>query len=293
MSESTGGGVTERLRTNYETLTSAQKRIAEAIIDDPEFVAFATLDKLASRLGVAPSTIVRFSYKLGLDGYPDLQERIRAQVRRQFRSVGETEASGSLTGHLDGTPFRGSLDRDVDHLQRTVASLRKEELERAVSLLSEAEKVYVTADLTTYSLAHFSAIVLGRARQNVRLVQADAMGASALLDVSANDVLLAYTFPPYSRNVLRVVDWAIGRGAATIGVTDAAISPVGQRVSVVLSALASGVGPQNTLVSGMAVANALINGVIDRIGDDALDRYAAVGDIGTQWDRFVLGSDNG
>lgn len=293
MSERAGSEMTDTLRATYETLTSAQKRIAEAIIDDPEFVAFATVDKLANRLGVAPSTIVRFSYKIGLGGYQDLQERVRTQVRRQFRSVGASDGSGGHTHHLAATVFQASLDRDIEHLHRTSASLGQEDLQRAVAALCDAERIYVTADFTTYALAHFSAIVLGRAREGVRLIQADAMGASALLDMTAKDVLLAFTFPPYARTVVRIVDWAVGLGAPTIGVTDAAISPVGQRVSIVLSALSSGVGPQNTLVAGMAVANALVNGAIDRIGDAAWKRYAAAGSLGAEWDRFVLGPDHG
>src|SRR5690349_14150311 len=40
------------VRRSYDELTRSQKRIAEAIVDDPEFVAFATVDKMAARLGV-------------------------------------------------------------------------------------------------------------------------------------------------------------------------------------------------------------------------------------------------
>ncbi|KWX20146.1 MurR/RpiR family transcriptional regulator [Mycolicibacterium wolinskyi] len=283
--------VTETVRGKYDKLTNSQKRIAEMIIEDPEFVAFATVDKLASRLDVAASTVVRFAYKLGLDGYQDLQERIRRQIREQYRAVGEEGATP--TSHLAGTPFQASLDNDFSHLQRTARALDREALEKAVTALAEAEHVYITGDLTSYCLAYFTAIAVGRARDRVRLVRADAEGATALLEMGPDDVLLAFTFPPYSRNVLRVVDWAVRRRTLTIGVTDAAISPVGQRVSIVLSVMAGGIGPQNTLVPGMAVANALVNGLFERNEDVSVDRYKAVGSLAADWDLFVLGPDNG
>ena len=50
--------VMTELQRNYADLTQSQKRIAEAIVENPEFVAFATVDKLAARLGIASSTIV-------------------------------------------------------------------------------------------------------------------------------------------------------------------------------------------------------------------------------------------
>jgi DNA-binding MurR/RpiR family transcriptional regulator len=284
--------VTETVRGKYDKLTNSQKRIAETIIEDPEFVAFATVDKLAARLDVAASTVVRFAYKLGLDGYQDLQERVRQQIRQQYRAVGDTDGA-TPTSHLAGTPFQESLDRDLAHLQRTARSLDRAVLDQAVTALADAEHVYITGDLTSYSLAHFTAIAVGRSRERVRLVQADAEGATALLEMGPDDVLLAYTFPPYSRNVLRVVESAVRRRTLTIGVTDAAISPVGQRVSIVLSAVASGIGPQNTLVSGMAVANVLVNGLIRRTEAKSIERYKAVGALAADWDLFVLGPDNG
>lgn len=284
--------VAETVRSKYDKLTSSQKRIAEAIIEDPEFVAFATVDKLAGRLDVAASTVVRFAYKLGLDGYQDLQKRIRQQIREQYRTVTEPE-DATPTSHFGDTPFRLSFDRDIAHLQRTARSLDRTALERAVEVLDRAENVYVTGDLTSYCLAYFTAIAAGRARERVRLVKADAEGTSVLLEMGPADVLLAYTFPPYSRNVLRVVDWAVRQQAFTIGVTDAAISPVGQRVSLVLPVMASGVGPQNTLVPGLAVANMLVNSLISRDEEKSRERYRAIGALAEEWDLFVLGSDNG
>lgn len=281
----------ETVRSKYDKLTNSQKRIAEAIIEDPEFVAFATVDKLASRLDVAASTVVRFAYKLGLDGYQDLQERVRRQIRQQYRNAGGAEGA-TPTSHLGDTPFRASLDRDLAHLQRTAQSLDPAVLGLVVDAIDRAERVFITGDLTSYCLAYFTAIAVGRARNEVRLVRADTEGTTALLEMGRDDVLVAYTFPPYARSVLRVVDWATSKQALTIGVTDAAISPVGQRVSIVLSAMASGIGPQNTLVPGLAVANAIVNGLFSRDEEKLLERYRAVGALAREWDLFVLGPDN-
>jgi len=255
-------------------------------------VAFATVDKLAARLGVASSTVVRFAYKLGLEGFPDLQERVRTQVRRQYRDVAGQTGDATPVSHLGDSPFAVALDRDLEQLGRTIRELDLDTLERSVEAVAKAERVFVCGDLTSYSLAYFTAITVGRARPNVRLVRADAEGATALIDLADSDVLLVFSFPPYSRNVLSVVNWADRRGAFTIGVTDAAFSPVGQRVDIVMSAHASGVGPQNTLVPGMAVANAIANGLILRSDDDAvLERYRAVSELAHEWDLFVLGVD--
>src|ERR1700716_1869052 len=55
------GGVIEELRRRYDRLTQSQKRIAEYIVEHSQAVAFSTVDQMAARLDVNPSTIARFS----------------------------------------------------------------------------------------------------------------------------------------------------------------------------------------------------------------------------------------
>ena len=61
---------------------------------------------MAAKLDVNPSTVVRFTYRLGLNGFPDLQERMRELVRGQLSRTGDptAERQGS-GGHLAGTSF--------------------------------------------------------------------------------------------------------------------------------------------------------------------------------------------
>lgn len=283
--------VIETVRRQYDGLTQSQKRIAESIVDDPEFVAFATVDKLASRLEVSPSTIVRFAYKVGLDGYQDLQSRVRTLIRSQMRTPADAAEEGHATRHLAETPFAASLERDVDHLLRTIGALERETLERSVEILASAERIFVTGDITTYSLAYYFALAANRARGNVHLVKADGEGAARLVDIGSDDAVLAFTFPPYSKMVVRVVEWAIENGATSIGITDHAVSPVGRRVSIVLPAVTSGLGPQNTLVPAMAIGNALLNALILETEDRSLDRYKSVNRLLGEWELFVLGAD--
>jgi DNA-binding MurR/RpiR family transcriptional regulator len=282
--------VIQAVRRTYDELTRSQKRIAEAIVDDPEFVAFATVDKMASRLDVSPSTVVRFTYRLGLTGYQDLQERVRLLVRSQMRSATAEVDEDSVLAHLGDSPYARSFGQDLDHVRRTIAGLDLAVLDRAIDLLSNARRVLVTGDGTAYGVAHFMSIALDRTRGQAYLVRADGESVGRLVDIGPEDVMIAFTFPPYASTVLHSVQWANRRGVRVVGVTDSPISPVGQLVDVVLPTLVSGIGPQNTLVAAMAVANALLNGVVLRIQDKALERYGTASRLMDEWDNYVLKS---
>jgi DNA-binding MurR/RpiR family transcriptional regulator len=106
------GGLVEQLRRDYHQFTFTQKKIAKYIVEHLQAVAFSTLDRIAAELDTNPSTIVRFTYRLGLAGYPDLQERIRVLVRGQLSRIGSLTNEGQVARRLDGTSFGASLSHD-------------------------------------------------------------------------------------------------------------------------------------------------------------------------------------
>lgn len=69
-------------------------------------------------------------------------------------------------------------------------------------------------------------------------------------------------FPPYASSALRATTYFTEKGAVVVAITDTPISPVGQRVDIVLPAMLSGLSTQHSFVAATAVANAVLNGVI-------------------------------
>lgn len=284
--------VISELRHAYDELTQSQKRIAEAIVEDPEFVAFATVDKMAARLGVSPSTVVRFAYRLGLNGYQDLQDRVRTLVRSQMRLNAATGEAGDLTAHLGASVFATSLTRDLENLRRTILNLQLADLESAVRIIVEARRVYVVGGATSHAIAFYATLALDRMRGETTLLDREAFAASSLRSMTSEDAFLVFTFAPYASNTLRITNTARRLGAKIVAISDTPVSPVGQRVDVLLPALASGLSTQNSIVAPMAVTTALLNGVI-AASPDAMSRYRKIVEIMNEWDVYVLKGDDG
>jgi DNA-binding MurR/RpiR family transcriptional regulator len=282
------GDVVQELRRRYDHMTQSQKRIAEYIVDNAESVAFSTVDQLAGKLDVNPSTIVRFTYRLGLNGFPDLQERMRKLVRGQL-SRADTAATDGGFGHLKGTSFGASLQHDMQNLHRTISGLSVDDLSQAVKTLVKARRVYIAAGFSTYPAAYYTSLILDRLRSDVVLISADAgLPGARLEDLDKQDCLLAFTFPRYSVATQRLAQWAKENQAKVIAVTDTPISAVGQLADIVLVALAAGSGMQNSLVAPIAVANALLNGVAAERGTAGLERYSRHDKLLNRWDAFLL-----
>jgi DNA-binding MurR/RpiR family transcriptional regulator len=281
--------VMEELRRRYDRLTQSQKRIAEYIVEHSQAVAFSTVDKMAAQLDVNPSTIVRFTYRLGLNGFPDLQERMRELVRGQLSRTGDPINENQVASHLEGTSFGASLSHDWQNLHRTISGLSTDAMGRAVNILARARRAYIVAGFSTFPVAQDCALILDRLRSDVSLLASnDAFATPRLVEMKPEDCVLAFTFPRYASATHRIVMWAKENKAKVIAVTDSPISAVGQVAEVVLLAASAGTGMQNSLVAPMAVANALLNGVAAAKGTSALERYSRHDRLMNKWDAFLL-----
>jgi DNA-binding MurR/RpiR family transcriptional regulator len=281
--------VIEKLRRQYDRLTQSQKRIAQYIVEHSHSVAFSTVDQMASQLDVNPSTIVRFTYRLGLKGFPDLQDRIQEMVRGQLSHASDPVDEDRTTSHLAGTSFGVTLSHDLQNLHRTILGLNADDLGSAVDNIVRARRVYVTAGFSSYAVAHYFTLILSRLRSDIFLLESDnGLSATWLGEMTSQDIVVAFTFPRYAVATYRVAEWAKENKATLIAVTDTPISTVGQIANIVLLAASAGTGMQNSLVGPMAVANALLNGVAAARGTSALNRYTRHDTILNRADAFLL-----
>lgn len=77
--------VTER----YETLSPAQKRIADYIFKYPDEVCFYSLKEMSEALGVTEVTILRFAKRIGLSSFVELKRQLREHLQVRL-SGGDT-----------------------------------------------------------------------------------------------------------------------------------------------------------------------------------------------------------
>jgi DNA-binding MurR/RpiR family transcriptional regulator len=282
----------QEVREKYDALTQSQKKIAESLINDLEFAAFATVDQFAARQGVAPSTVVRFAYKLGLDGYPELQQRVRdLMLRRMKRARVPAEEAGDGPGAEDrDRVWRRSLRHDMDNIGQALGTVEEEDFDAAVEILTTADRIVAVGNLTSYCIAYYAAMTLNRLRGGTVLVTHESY-AMDLVEISEGDALLAVTFAPYAKRTTELVHWARERGAQVIAITDGPLSPVAEQANVLLSCPASGLAAQNSLVAALALVNGLVNAITVGDPDRALPRYKAIASLLHDLDAYVLKPD--
>src|SRR6202012_5604172 len=66
-------GILITIRSLLPNLAPVEKRVGQAVLDDPAGVAWRSLSELATSCGTSATSVVRFCRAIGLRGYPDLR----------------------------------------------------------------------------------------------------------------------------------------------------------------------------------------------------------------------------
>ena len=251
-----GSDLLVRLNKNYKTLSKGQKQLAAYITENYDRAAFITASKMGRIVGVSESTVVRFAYALGYAGYPELQKSLQELIRNKLTSVQRIQLTGDLQPN---DVLRSVLKSDVSNIRATIDSIDNASFNAAINALLEAKKVYIVGLMSAAPLAQFLAYYLGFVMDNVVMVSG-AMGNiyEDLLRISSEDVCIGISFPRYSNRTIDALDFARGKGATIIAITDSVSSPIAEKAEHALIARSDMAGFADSLVAPLSLINAII-----------------------------------
>lgn len=251
-----GSDLLVRLNKNYKTLSKGQKQLAAYITENYDRAAFITASKMGRIVGVSESTVVRFAYALGYDGYPELQKSLQELIRNKLTSVQRIQLTGDLQPN---DVLRSVLKSDVSNIRATIDSIDNASFNAAINALLEAKKVYIVGLMSAAPLAQFLAYYLGFVMDNV-VVVSGAMGNiyEDLFRISSEDVCIGISFPRYLNRTIDALDFARGKDATIIAITDSVSSPIAEKAEHALIARSDMAGFADSLVAPLSLINAII-----------------------------------
>lgn len=240
------------------SFSKGQRRIAGYITEAYDKAAFMTASRLGKTVGVSESTVVRFAVELGFDGYPEMQKSMQEMVMNRLTSVQRIEVANDRIGNQD--VLTKVIQADADKLRQTAETISREHFRQAVNAIQSARRIYVLGVRSAAPLANFAGYYLNYMFEDVRIITVSGAGEmfESLVNVTPEDVVLAFSFPRYSSATLKAVQYCRGLGATVIGITNSNVSPLAQNSDYVLIAKSDMVSLVDSLVAPLSVVNALL-----------------------------------
>jgi DNA-binding MurR/RpiR family transcriptional regulator len=247
-------------------------QVATYALDNPDEIAFGTAASIAAKADVQPSTLVRFSQAIGYQGFSDLQDVFRDRLRDRVPSYDERLAQ--LQQHGGGQSRAGLvLDGFLEAAERSLADLRARrdsvELDAAVSLLANAETVYLIGLRRSFPITSYMAYVMGKL--GIRHVLVDGLaglGPEQASFISERDAVLAISFTPYASETVALTNAAKSRNAKVISITDSPFSPIAPIADTMIEIVEANFEGFRAMAAAMALAMAIAVAVAARRGQN-------------------------
>ena len=104
-----------------------------------------------------------------------------------------------------------------------------------------------------------------------------------IINIERGDVLIAISFPRYSKKIINAVDYAKHKGANVIAITDSTISPIAPQANQLLLAKSDMASFVDSLVAPLSIINAIVVAVSRKKQDELTVRLHKLEEI---WDEY-------
>jgi DNA-binding MurR/RpiR family transcriptional regulator len=263
--------VGELVRQRMGALSASERKLAQVLLAFYPVAGLESLTRFAERAGVSPATVTRFITKLGLRGYPEFQDSLREELQARLSSpLARIELAAP--GDLSESVLHDSFATFEHSLRASLDMISKHDFDAVVGLLSDPRRrILAVGGRVSAFLARYLASQLHLIRPGVELIGPERSNPSDhLVDIGRRDVLVVYDYRRYQSDTINSARAAAAHGSTVVLVTDPWLSPAAASAKYVLvTDVHTTVAPFDSMVSGAALTEALIAGVLAQLGESA------------------------
>ncbi|HUN34402.1 MAG TPA: MurR/RpiR family transcriptional regulator [Trebonia sp.] len=264
-----------------DELTPAERKVARTLLARYPAAGLESTAALAAAAGTSKPTVLRLLGRLGFGGYPEFQERLRAEVTRSMNASPLSRAQARRPAPPDDSVFLRAVNLRAGLVTRLRDTVPPAEIERAVSLLAGRPRhVVICGGYFSRLLARLLAMQLDQLIPSVDYAD-EPLGADIgkYLRAGRDSVVIVFDLRRYERTAAEVIAMAKNSGATLIVITDETLSPSAEQADIVLPVAVDGI-PFDSFSALLVLTESLVDAVFQAVGEPALERMA-------DWERSV------
>lgn len=260
---------------SYAALTPAHRRVADFILSSPHQAALMTLDDMSRATGVSKATANRLAGRMGLNGWPELKRRLRAELELALSPVDDLAGTVRVHSFSRTAPWAQSLAEDLERIRGIEAVGGEAAFVRACELLATARRVHIAGFGSSAFIAQYAAFCLASLRDHCSALVTASGIEGALRDVISSgkeDAALLISFARYSEHSLHLASQLHRQGVPIICIGDAGAPAAAMAASCFVVDRKPGFVVSGSGTGAVAVVEALLRGTAARIGLDEVKR---------------------
>lgn len=223
-----------RIRRLYNDMGPGERKIADYVLSNTQETVDSSISELAERCGCGDATIVRFSRRLGFEGFQALKIGMAAEMG-SISTIGTKIESTDTCFDI----FQKRISDILIALQNTESILDVNDLELAAQTIMGAKHIVI------FGLGNSAAIAGDAAHKFLRVgLRAQAccdnhMQAIIASHMDETSVAIGISHSGTSKDIIEALRIAKNGGAKTIGITNYGASPLSATADITLFTQAS------------------------------------------------------
>ncbi|MEO1085824.1 MAG: MurR/RpiR family transcriptional regulator, partial [Acidobacteriota bacterium] len=260
-----------------ESLPGQQKAIAEYLLANLQEVPFLSVPALAKKVGTSEATVVRLAQRIGYSGFAEMKMALLELLRGSV--LGESGAAQG--GQSAEDDVLGAVARlEAINLERTVDAIDRRAFRRAAAAIFKADHIFTFGLGISAHLAELASYLLVQiGLRTTTLSTRFSSPLEQLVGLRPSDLLLTFSFPPYSKQTLQMVEQLGDRSIPTLAITDRLTSPVATRARHVFAVRSDNMMFTNATAAATALLNALVTEVAVRHQGEAMEALSQINRI--------------
>ncbi len=263
--------------------SKGQRSIASYILSHYDKAVYMTASKLGAAAHVSESTVVRFAFEMGFDGYPELQDALKEMIKSKLTAVQRIHVADEQLGGTD--ILSKVMNADIDKIRRTMEETSRADFEGAVDSIVAAKTIYIIGARSALVLARFMNLYFNIIFENVKLIDTTSSTEmfEQIMRIGKGDVIIGLSFPRYSKRSAKALSFASKNGAKVISITDSRSSPIAEMADYFLQARSDMASFVDSLVAPLSLINALTVAVGLRKKEELMHTFERLESI---WDEY-------
>ncbi len=243
------------IQRKYHELPENQRKVADFLIQHIREAPFLSVVEIEDRSGASKATVVRLAQSLGFSGFLEMRGKLMKGVQSQMRI---TEMFPLLAGTSREETLTAVADQDVRNINQTINQLDRKVFRDVARMILNASRVYTLGLGISSLMARILAYSLSQvAIRSTSLVHDYETFIEQIHLFERSDLIIAFSFPPYSKETIEVVRAAARRKARIVAVTDRVTSPVSLYAARVLPVVSQNMLFTNSFSAISVIINAL------------------------------------
>ena len=235
-----------------------QRLLANFILENLQTIPLLSVNDLAAKAGVSSATVVRFSRVLGYQGYLEFRNHMLELLKETLSPAEKFKATLSKKEEYHDSLHK-IAHQVVQNINHSLQQNSLQEFKHIITHLREAENIHCIGLGISKYLAEIMAYQLKLYLKRSFAMSGDSLSfAEQMILLSPKDLLIAFSFPPYSRQTLEAAQLASQMKIPVVSFTDKKTAPIVQYSLHVLIAKTDNILFTNSLGAISMLMNALV-----------------------------------